>query len=109
MSEAMTSSSVRSIGGTSPAESPEKGSGILPFICPILVHTFPRVLFNNSKGDTCDRRQWDGTLVNFPRPAPRGKTRGPTPPKYMHPYLRSIFASVGQTYRTAKRRCHAST
>ena len=51
MSEAMTSSSVRSLNGTGPAKNLEKGSGISHFISPGLVYYFPRTLFCNSEGD----------------------------------------------------------
>ena len=41
MFEAMTSSSIRSLDGTSPARNLEKGNGILRFISPGLVYSFP--------------------------------------------------------------------
>lgn len=41
MFEAMTSSSIRSLDGTSPARNLEKGNGISRFISPGLVYSFP--------------------------------------------------------------------
>jgi hypothetical protein len=41
MSEAMPSSSIRSLDGTDPARNLEKGNGISRFIPPSLVYTFP--------------------------------------------------------------------